>query len=88
VIKALPKDGSEYLNARDARRYLGISKDLFYSLVGEFRRTKGQSGLGPALYFSERNVKWFRKDLDRCAQRFASFEVSPVAAKLNGKRRQ
>jgi hypothetical protein len=88
MIKAKPRDGAEYLDASAARRYLGLSKDMFYALVAEFRRTAGRSGLGPALYFSERVVKWFRPDLDRCAHRFARLEPCQAAQLLNGGRRK
>ena len=88
MFKAKPRDGAAYLDASAARKYLGLSKDMFYALVAEFRRTGGASGFGPALYFSERVVKWFRPDLDRCAQRFARMEPCPAAQALNaGKRR-
>ena len=87
MIKAKPRDGAEYLDASAARRYLGLSKDMFYALVAEFRRTAGRSGLGPALYFSERVVKWFRPDLDRCAHRFTRLEPCATAAHLNANRR-
>lgn len=83
MIKAKPKDEAAYLDASAARLYLGLSKDMFYSLVGEYRRSAGRSGLGPALYFSERTVKWYRADLDRCAQRFARLEPCEMAQALN-----
>lgn len=83
MIKAKPRIGAEYLDAREARRYLGLSKDMFYALAAEFRRTAGRSGLGPALYFSERVVKWFRPDLDRCAHRFTRLEPCEAALTLN-----
>lgn len=88
MIKAKPKDGASYLDAHQARKYLGLTKDMFYALAAEYRRTAGASGLGPALYFSERTVKWFKDDLDRCCQRLARLTVCAASVNMNAKRKR
>lgn len=88
MIKHNPRAGAAYLDAEAAARYLGINRDRFYELAAEYRGSRGRSGFGPALYFSERIVKWHVADLDRCAHRCARWTVCAGAQKLNAGRKR